>query len=195
MGCTWSRMRLGLPSGPWVAVIGAALAVAACDPSEPGGMVDGPGAPDGIRPALGPPTLVRRIAFDPCSLVTGGSDTRAECANVEVPLDWNSPGDAKVTFFVKRLVGSASGPHRQLWLLQGGPGGAGDGLEPLAAEIARGDAALDVYIPDHRGTGRSERLDCPQTRGSLSFDYATCLKEYPFTAYAASCAGAELVTT
>jgi len=140
-------------------------------------MVDGTAAPDGLRPVLSPPALTARITFDPCSLETGGTDTSAECANVEVPLDWNSPGDAKVSFFVKRLIGRASGPHRQLWLLQGGPGGAGDGLEPLAAEIASADAALDVYIPDHRGTGRSERLDCPQTRGSLAFDYATCLKE------------------
>ncbi len=159
-----------------VVVLGAALSVAACDApvtQQPARVT----VEEPTRPATSRPALVGRIEFDTCSLVTGGTDQLAECANVEVPLDWNSPNDAKVSFFVKRLLGTAPGPHRQLWLLQGGPGGAGDGLEPLAAEIARADTSLDVYIPDHRGTGRSERLDCPNARGSLSFDYAVCIKE------------------
>lgn len=171
-------MGLGVPTGAVVAVLAAALSVAACDAPA----VDKPVAAtiaERTRPAMSPASLFGRIEFNRCSLVTGGNDTRAECANVEVPLDWNAPDDGKVTFFVKRLLGAAPGPHRQLWLLQGGPGGAGDGLEPLADEIAQADGALDVYIPDHRGTGRSERLDCPNARerGSLSFDYAICLRE------------------
>ena len=117
------------------------------------------------------------ILFEKCSLETGGQDGRAECANVEVPLDWSAPAASKVTFFVKRLRGTSSAPHRQLWLLQGGPGNAGDGLERLASDIAHQDPSLDVYIPDHRGTGRSARLECPRARGRLSFDYASCLTE------------------
>lgn len=169
-------MRLGVSTAAVVAVLAATISVAGCDAPAVEKPAD-VAVFEPTRPATSKPALVGRIDFETCPLTTGGNDKLAECANVEVPLDWNSPHDAKVTFFVKRLIGSAPGPHRQLWLLQGGPGGAGDGLEPLAREIARADTSLDVYIPDHRGTGRSERLDCPNARGSLAFDYATCIKE------------------
>ncbi|CAN5693424.1 hypothetical protein BH11MYX4_BH11MYX4_52440 [soil metagenome] len=170
-------MRVGVPASVTVAVLAAAVAVAACDGSGGQSPPNVTAADGKSRPAVSPPPLTAQIEFERCSLVTGGTDKLAECANVEVPLDWNAPGESKVTFFVKRLLGTAPGTHRQLWLLQGGPGGAGDGLEPVAAEIARADASLDVYIPDHRGTGRSERLDCPNARGGLAFDYGICLKE------------------
>src|SRR5689334_21902983 len=101
------------------------------------------------------------IVFETCSLETGGTDRRADCASVEVPLDWKHPEGRKIPFFVKRLRGNSSAAHRQLWLLEGGPGAAGDGLDSLAADAVAKDPALDVYIPDHRGTGRSARLDCP----------------------------------
>src|SRR5688572_26126213 len=110
------------------------------------------GDPNGDAPS-GDPTSA--IKFESCSLKTGGNDGRAECANVEVPLDWKSPSGKKVTFFVKRLLGKGAEPRKQLWLLQGGPGAAGDGLEPLAEEVAARDDGVDIYIPDHRGTGRS----------------------------------------
>jgi len=128
--------------------------------------------PEPTAPARAP------ITFASCSLQTGGSDGRAECAEVEVPLDWSASGarDKKVSFFVKRLVGTAAGPHAQLWLLQGGPGGAGDGLEGLVNALSK-DAALDsfdIYIPDHRGTGRSAYLDCPEAKKFPPFDFAAC---------------------
>jgi pimeloyl-ACP methyl ester carboxylesterase len=103
------------------------------------------------------------LRWEKCSLETGGTDGRAECANVEVPLDWSAPEGKKITFFVKRVLGSAKGPKQQLWLLQGGPGAAGDGLESLAQAIIGRDDSVDIYIPDHRGTGRSAYLDCPRT--------------------------------
>lgn len=119
------------------------------------------------------------IAFTKCSLQTIGSDGRAECADIEVPLDWAQPEGRKVTFFVKRLVGSAAGTHKQLWLLQGGPGGAGDGLETLVNELSKDPAhdSFDIYIPDHRGTGRSAFLDCPEALKFPPFDYAACAAE------------------
>jgi pimeloyl-ACP methyl ester carboxylesterase len=160
-----------------VALLAAAVSVGACGGAPEESAFDAPFPEGRTRPADSPGPLASAVPFETCSFVTGGDDHLAECANVEVPLDWDAPADSKVTFFVKRLRGTAPGVHRQLWLLQGGPGGAGDGLEPVAAEISRADPSLDVYIPDHRGTGRSERLDCPNARGGLAFDYGTCLKE------------------
>ncbi|MDB4942370.1 MAG: uncharacterized protein JWP97_1904 [Labilithrix sp.] len=124
----------------------------------------------GTKPQTGTP-------FERCSLVTGGNDGRAECATFTVPLDWSAADGSTASFFVKRVIGTARGVHRQLWLLQGGPGVAGDGFEPLAESLARNDASLDIYLPDHRGTGRSSKLDCPHERGRLSFDYGACMNE------------------
>jgi pimeloyl-ACP methyl ester carboxylesterase len=124
-----------------------------------------------------PPEVKSPIVWEKCPLETGGAGTRAECANVEVPLDWNAPDGKKVTFFVKRVLGNGNGPRQQLWLLQGGPGGAGDGLEPLAQEVMARDDSVDIYIPDHRGTGRSAYLDCPATMKSRGFDMEKCATE------------------
>lgn len=151
------------------------VALAACGGTE----AEGPAAPVTI-PESAPPgdagapaAQPEPVAFKPCSVQTGGSDTGAECADVEVPLDWSKPEGKTVTVFVKRMRGSAAGPHQQMWLLQGGPGGAGDGLEPMAAEVLSRNGAFDVYIPDHRGTGRSAFLECPIST-STRFDPAAC---------------------
>lgn len=140
----------------------------------------GPTAPPTAEPPKKEEPPARApITFTPCSLETGGRDGRAECADVEVPLDWAQPEGRKVTFFVKRLLGSAPGVHEQLWLLQGGPGGAGDGLETLVNELSKDPAldSFDIYVPDHRGTGRSAFLDCPEARKFPPFDYAGCAAE------------------
>jgi pimeloyl-ACP methyl ester carboxylesterase len=115
-----------------------------------------PPPPDGGK--VDPPKPV--VKFEKCSLETGGNDERAECATIDVPLDWGDPGGRKGKLFVKRLLGTAA-ERQQVWLLQGGPGGAGDGLESLADALSR-TGSLDIYIPDHRGTGRSTYLDCPE---------------------------------
>ncbi|MBX3191827.1 MAG: alpha/beta fold hydrolase [Labilithrix sp.] len=117
------------------------------------------------------------ITWEKCPLRTGGRGTRAECANITVPLDWNDPGGRRVTYFVKRLPGTSSGAHKQLWLLQGGPGGAGDTLETLADEVVSKAPAFDVYVPDHRGTGRSAYLGCPNAMAKRHFDPRACAAE------------------
>lgn len=101
------------------------------------------------------------IAWEACPLITGGSGSDAECADVEVPADWRDPGGQTITVFVKRVLGTAPG-RRQLWLLSGGPGGSGAMYDTPAQELAASDPTLDIYIPDHRGVGRSSRLGCPE---------------------------------
>lgn len=114
------------------------------------------------------------IVFSTCSLVTQGSGTDAECANVDVPLDWDNPGGRRANFFIKRVRGTAPGPHKQMWLLQGGPGGAGDGFEGFVPTFAAENPSFDIYFPDHRGTGRSTFLDCPT---AASGDFRDCGRE------------------
>ncbi|MCH9688577.1 MAG: alpha/beta hydrolase [Deltaproteobacteria bacterium] len=64
-----------------------------------------------------------------------------------------------MSVFVKR-IGNPRG-DKQLWMLMGGPGAAGAGDEGNASAFADADPNLVVYLPDHRGTGRSTRLGCP----------------------------------
>ncbi|MEL6179525.1 MAG: alpha/beta fold hydrolase [Myxococcota bacterium] len=109
------------------------------------------------------------IAWQDCRLYTGSDmfGPSASCAIVPMPLSHEQPDDGPtLPIFIKRLSPSLVGrtdpePRGQLWLLSGGPGGASDGLESLADDYhsIRG-WDLDIYLIDHRGVGRSERLGC-----------------------------------
>ncbi|XXX73353.1 alpha/beta fold hydrolase [Sorangium sp. So ce134] len=100
------------------------------------------------------------IAWTPCSLLTDGTGEDAECAEIPVPLHWDQPEGKTITFFVKRKLAAAQPSRGQLWLLNGGPGYSGADFEPLVQFLAGVDPTLDLYMPDHRGTGRSSRLGC-----------------------------------
>jgi pimeloyl-ACP methyl ester carboxylesterase len=147
-------------------------------PEQAPGGGQAPAPPAATAPAPAPTPEVPPIAWKACSAITGESGGGAECATIEVPLDWNDVEGKKAELFVKRIVGSGS-PRKQVWLLQGGPGGAGDGMEEMALELAAQDKSFDVYIPDHRGTGRSTYLGCKaQQLGLYSLDaWQTCINE------------------
>ncbi|WP_159397230.1 alpha/beta hydrolase family protein [Sorangium cellulosum] len=101
------------------------------------------------------------IAWTPCPLFTDGAGEDAECAEIPVPLRWDEPEGKAITFFVKRKLAATQPSRGQLWLLNGGPGYSGADFEPLVQLLAGVDPTLDMYMPDHRGTGRSSRLGCP----------------------------------
>src|SRR5687767_9264726 len=97
------------------AVVCVSLAIVGCSGTENGNAVDsrrsggaekdGGGAPPVTPPDAGttaPPDAGSSIAFAKCSLITGGNSGGAECANIEVPLDWNAPDGKKINLFVKR---------------------------------------------------------------------------------------------
>ena len=87
------------------------------------------------------------------------ADPEAECSVLEVPLDWDDPAGARVPAAVARRRASVR-RRGQLWLLNGGPGGTGSQLATMLGRFAAGLPDLDLYLPDHRGTGRSGRLGC-----------------------------------
>ncbi|WP_437313903.1 alpha/beta fold hydrolase [Sorangium sp. So ce385] len=121
---------------------------------------DGGGGSGGDGGAGGSGGGVDAIAWAPCSLVTDGDAKDAECAHIPVPLHWDQPEGKTITFFVKRKLAATQPSRGQLWLLNGGPGNSGVDFEPLVPFLASVDPTLDLYIPDHRGTGRSSRLGC-----------------------------------
>jgi hypothetical protein len=109
--------------------------------------------------AITPPLPAEQAAppvdghFVPCPLYSGKKQGLAECATFAVPLDWSHGDDGvHIDLFVKRIAAHAKA-RGSIWLLAGGPGGAGDDLEWLAETLAFLQPDLDVYLPDHRGTG------------------------------------------
>ena len=132
-----------------VLVLVLLLGVAACgDPSSSAPVDAAP--PDAMR---APPALT----WSPCPVITGGAGLAAACGVADLPLDWDHPDGERIEVFVKR-VGDIDAPT-QMWLLNGGPGASDADFDPLTEQLVT-DGSLVVYLPDHRGTGRSTRLGC-----------------------------------
>ena len=116
-----------------------------------------------------------------CPLRSAAHSGNAECAALPVPLAPGASGE--IPLFVKHLKAKGT-PRAQVWLLAGGPGGAGEDLEGLAETMGFLDPGLDLFLPDHRGTGRSARLACPtQERGDspgggviTSAEWPSCIR-------------------
>lgn len=101
------------------------------------------------------------VAWGPCpeeSLYAWYPD--AECATIPMPLDHRDPSAGTFGYFVARKRSGA--PHAPaLWLIDGGPGSSGeDFFYGLVDEFNAAIPEADLYIPAHRGTGRSAGLVC-----------------------------------
>lgn len=116
-----------------------------------------------------PLPTARSIAFSPCTLFSDGTGPAAECGTFEVPLRPGEPGGRTITSFVKRYRSAeTTTPTRQLFLLAGGPGASGLIYENLSASLVALDPTVEIYLPDHRGTGRSTRLGCEYEESDIS---------------------------
>jgi pimeloyl-ACP methyl ester carboxylesterase len=125
------------------------------------------------------------LSFASCWL--DGTPGLGRCATAKAPAVWSDPQGAAIEVFVKRW----SAPHQpakgQLWLLSGGPGETGAEFEWLVHN-RWGEAFpdLDIYLPDHRGTGKSAFVTC------AAFSSGTPVTGVPYPALtpaqAASCA-------
>lgn len=104
-----------------------------------------------------------------CDLNTseGTRNNVAECATFEVPARRNVDGTKTLELSIKRYRPVAK-PRGQLWLVNGGPGaGSGDFESAIELFTAVG-RDLEVYLLDHRGTGKSTALHCPAQEASSS---------------------------
>ncbi|KAE9022674.1 hypothetical protein PR003_g3155 [Phytophthora rubi] len=94
------------------------------------------------------------------------SSPQYECAEFRVPMCYDGvcTSDNTIDVFVKRVKATAtpsSGKDKALWVLQGGPGASSTGVEGLMNTMyLQLDREVSVYTMDHRGTGRSARLEC-----------------------------------
>ena len=129
---------------------------------------------------------------------SGPSLPRLQCSDIEVPLRWDDLSDAThgqwcnsslcpsgmANFYVRSLSLTSSRSKRALWLLTGGPGQDGTDHEETALKLAaigraQGLPLADMvyYIPDHRGTGKSTRLACPEFESTTSPGGKTIVEE------------------
>lgn len=82
------------------------------------------------------------------------------CADVAVPLDPDDPQGPTILVHLRRLKGLPG--RRTLWLVDGGPGDPGTRVVPDLAFFQDFFPDLTVIAADHRGTGGSAPLSCPQ---------------------------------
>lgn len=123
--------------------------------------------------ALGGPLplpAARAIAFEPCSLFSDGTGPAAECGELVVPLRASDPQGQTISTFVKRYRSATTEPTTQLVMLSGGPGGPGMIYETITQAIVDKYPQIEIYLPDHRGTGRSSRLTCEYEESDISLN-------------------------
>ncbi|MEL6179821.1 MAG: alpha/beta fold hydrolase [Myxococcota bacterium] len=121
-------------------------------------------------PATDPEALFSTldIVWEPCPLEEGETDTDADCSTTAMPMFWEAHDGSTLDVRAKRLRPEGD-VTAQLWLVHGGPGASGViGFPPLMASIQSLFPGLEVYTLDHRGTGYSGFLECPEQQASDS---------------------------
>ncbi|OQR94655.1 serine protease family S33 [Achlya hypogyna] len=97
--------------------------------------------------------------------------TTAQCGQYLLPLCHPHVCNStlKLPVFVKRLPAMHPDTAKVLWVLQGGPGASAVNMEPLMVELyERFRRRVTVMTMDHRGTGRSGRLQCEAAQAMTS---------------------------
>lgn len=177
---TWG-MRLR-PLSAWMLLTAACSSVAPdVEPPRPDGGAEPPAPPP---PALAEvpdagPAPALPLAWLPCPLKSEGGGPEAECTTAQVPLRAEDPGGETLEVRVKRFHPPGGKSLRQLWMLQGGPGGSAYVFEGIAEAIATRYPDVDFYLPDHRGTGASSRITCGAERTSSPGGFFITEGEWP----------------
>lgn len=131
----------------------------------------GPLAEDGFEGGLS--AIGEWLAYS--DQLPGFSDAMAECAVMNLPAVWTEPDGDKIEVFVKRYPATTQPATGQLWLLDGGPGYPSGSMEHTAMLLSHTNPTLDIYLPHHRGTGKSTFAECTASAPS----YGDCATQVP----------------
>ncbi|DBA05078.1 TPA: LOW QUALITY PROTEIN: hypothetical protein N0F65_000766 [Lagenidium giganteum] len=103
-----------------------------------------------------------------CSVNTNAASSASSDHPSRYPGICDSKGT--INLFAKRIRAAEDpGTKPNVWLIEGGPGAASNTLEGMMAALYRTlDAKVNVYTLDHRGTGRSNKLDCVAAQATTS---------------------------
>ncbi len=110
------------------------------------------------------------LQWQPCApRIEGGRP--GDCATSRLPLrayDQRVAAEGPLIDVVVKRVEPSVPVRGDLWLLDGGPGGTGAGLESPRIVGPLLDAGWRIYIPTHRGAGASTPLTCPTAQAAAS---------------------------
>jgi len=113
-----------------------------------------------------------QFALEPCRIgdIDGLVSVEARCGRFSVPEDPEDPQGPRIDLAVAIVPAVATRAKPDpLFLLAGGPGqGAIHGFAPLLAAFAGVRRERDLVLVDQRGTGASNRLDCPMPEEALA---------------------------
>ncbi|CAK4676706.1 hypothetical protein AeMF1_016856 [Aphanomyces euteiches] len=118
-------------------------------------------------------SIFRSLVVNPSTAIaTTSTSASAECAEISMPLCHGGicTSNQTIQVFVKRMrARTQATKSRAIWVLQGGPGASSVNMETIMTALynAKGSyfsGAVDVYTMDHRGTGRSSKLQCVATQ-------------------------------
>ncbi|GLD92170.1 hypothetical protein PINS_up000703 [Pythium insidiosum] len=125
--------------------------------------------------------------WKPCPFSVQPDDVPAdarpfECTTQKVPLCYDGicKSDKKIDFFALRrpaMNETTDGIKRAVILIQGGPGESSIGMEIPMFQLQQQLGAVDFYTFDHRGTGRSEYIECEGMRSTSANGFELTLEE------------------
>lgn len=130
-------------------------------------------------------------AFSDCQIGAGDSPDRiqARCTTLTLPEDRAHPEGRRIGLHIAVLKARASEPKPDpLVFIAGGPGQAStEAFVQEAGAFDRVREQRDILLVDQRGTGGSNRLDCPAPPAGAAYDSdadiakaaADCLKQLP----------------
>ncbi|KAJ0409265.1 hypothetical protein P43SY_006762 [Pythium insidiosum] len=98
------------------------------------------------------------------SLLANSENLEAQCAIFKAPLCYDGVCEDKkkqeIEIFAKRIVGESPDGKPNVIFMQGGPGAASPTMESAMSSLYESlSGKVNVYTLDHRGTGRSTKLD------------------------------------
>lgn len=128
------------------------------------------------------------LRFSPCVLGSGGliPPAEARCASVIVPEDPDRPEGRRIELALAWVPARGRAEPEPVFFLAGGPGQSSrDAYPQLASAFAELRRSRDLFFLDQRGTGASNRLDCPSEEAPLAAWEATDMEAA--RAYAARC--------
>ncbi len=91
--------------------------------------------------------------------------TDSVCTRFETALHPSEPDGEAVELFLRKFPATERRVG-EFWMLAGGPGESGASFFTRITEFRARFPGYDIFIPDHRGTGRSSRLCAPETPDS-----------------------------
>jgi pimeloyl-ACP methyl ester carboxylesterase len=115
--------------------------------------------PNGSKP-LDDVVASLSIEFVPCLSAEAAFDSdEASCGFVRVPIFWDDPSAGSIRLMLRRHASETQPAKGSVWFVAGGPG-LNSNQDWYTRSVLTA-AGYNVYELDHRGTGRSTPLVCP----------------------------------